>query len=295
MQFIGIPGPRPRFLTHPFDGRRVENAKFSIRGGTARASGVNRLCPPFLQRRVVQKRIGLCVEDLVRQRRRLRQITRDAFNRAAFNPLEQSNQPINVHRLRQTIFNRLPHEWMVRDFAVACDVFETGELIGKHTRDEVLSLHALQRRGNFASAPLAREGQSARRVPAPADRKHRRVQQRLHQKVADRLAVEITKDFIERKGMLRSQRENNCVVRRRRLQFEIKRAAKPFAQCQPPGAVHPDAERGVDDQLHSAGLVEEPFHHDFLLRRNDPERPESRAEVIRELARAGFAKTGLRS
>src|SRR5205809_777165 len=74
-----------------------------------------------------------------------------------------------------------------------------------------------------------------------------------------------------------------------------KRAAQPFAQCRSPGAVHPDAERGVDAQLHSAGLVEEPFDHDFLLRRNDPERPESRAEVIRELARAGFAKTGLRS
>src|SRR5207245_8603118 len=59
---------------------------------------------------------------------------------------------------------------------------------------EVLRFHALERRGNFAPAPLPRQRQGPSRVPAPADREHRRIQQCLHQEVAHGLAVEIAKE-----------------------------------------------------------------------------------------------------
>ena len=182
---------------------------------------------------------------------------------------------------------------MVGDFAVTGDIFEAGELVGKHGGDEILRLHALPWRRHFAPATLTRQRQGARRVPTPANGKHRRVQQRLHQYVTHRFAVQITKDFSQRERMLGAERENNRVVRRRRLQLKIERAAEPLAQCQSPRAVHPDAERRVNNQLHPAGLVKEPFHHKFLLRWNNAQRPVSRAEIVGELARAGFGKTGL--
>ena len=92
--------------------------------------------------------------------------------------------------------------------------------------------------------------------------------------------------------MLGAQGKHKGVVRRRGLQFEIERAAKPFPQRQSPRAVHPYAKRRVDDQLHSAGLIEEPLHYNFLLRRNNAQRQMSRGEIISELSRARFAKAG---
>src|SRR5204863_5764798 len=77
--------------------------------------------------------------------------------------------------------------------------------------------------------------------------------------LAHRPAVQVAKHFVQRKGMLGAQGKHNGVVRRRGLQFEIERAAKPFPQRQSPRAVHPYAKRRVDDQLHSAGLIEEPL------------------------------------
>ena len=181
---------------------------------------------------------------------------------------------------------------MVGDFTVARDVFQAGKLVGEHRREEVLRLHALQGRRHFASATLARQGQRPGRVPAPANRKHRRVQQRLHQQVAHRPAVQVAKDFLERKGMLRAQRKHNGVIGGRGLKLEIEGATESLAQRQPPPAVQPDAERSVDDQLHPAGLVEEPLDHDFVLRRNNSQRVVSRAEIVGELAGGGIAETG---
>jgi hypothetical protein len=46
----------------------------------------------------------------------------------------------------------------------------------------------------------------------------------------------------------------------------------------------------VNDQLHSAGFIEEPFHDNSPLRRDHTERQMSRCEIISELSGARFAK-----
>ena len=58
------------------------------------------------------------------------------------------------------------------------------------------------------------------------------------------------------------QREHDMIFGRGRLQFEIEGAAKSLAQRQAPGTVHAAAERGMDDELHSAGLIEESLEND---------------------------------
>ena len=92
--------------------------------------------------------------------------------------------------------------------------------------------------------------------------------------------------------MLRAKGKHNGIIGSRGLQLEIERATKPFAQRQSPRAVHPNAKWRVNDQLHSAGLIEEPLQHQFLLRRNNAQRFVSRSEIVSKLFGAGFGKAG---
>ena len=75
----------------------------------------------------------------------------------------------------------------------------------------------------------------------------------------------------QREGMLRTERQVDAVVGRRRLQLEIERPAEALAQRQPPGTVDTAAERRVDHQLHATRLVEETLGDDAARGRHDPQ------------------------
>ena len=62
-----------------------------------------------------------------------------------------------------------------------------------------------------------------------------------------------------------AQGDDDSLVRRSSLQFDIERRTKSFSERQPQRTVEPPAERCVQDQLHPAALVEEPFGKDRLL------------------------------
>jgi hypothetical protein len=53
------------------------------------------------------------------------------------------------------------------------------------------------------------------------------------------------------------------------LQLEVEGDAEAFAEGEPPGAVDPGAEGGVDDELLAAAFVEEALEDDVLLRGDD--------------------------
>src|SRR6266516_4591126 len=83
--------------------------------------------------------------------------------------------------------------------------------------------------------------------------------------------------------MLRSERNHDRIIGGRGLQLEVERSAKTFSQGQPPGAIDSIAKWRMQDELHSARLVKETFHHQSLLRRNCAERAISVREVIGDL------------
>src|SRR6267154_1110279 len=93
--------------------------------------------------------------------------------------------------------------------------------------------------------------------------------------------------------MLRAEGQYNCIVSSRRLEFEIERAAEPFAQRQAPGAVDSNSERRVDHELHPSRLIEEPFEDERLLRGDDAKRLIGRNEILRELLGRWFRNAGL--
>src|SRR6266508_2539714 len=83
--------------------------------------------------------------------------------------------------------------------------------------------------------------------------------------------------------MLRSERNYDRVIGGRGLQLEVERAAKTFSQRESPRAIDSIAEWRMQDELHSARLVKETFHHQSLLRRNRAERAISVSKVIGDL------------
>jgi hypothetical protein len=87
VQFVGVAGVRARFLDNACDGCRVERCEV----GVARLPGaprIHRVRPPFLERRIVQKRIRPRVEQFVAQRRGLSCVACHARDLATVQPLE---------------------------------------------------------------------------------------------------------------------------------------------------------------------------------------------------------------
>jgi hypothetical protein len=143
---------------------------------------------------------------------------------------------------------------MIRNLSIPRNVFQARRGIRKNRRHQVV-------------------GQHASRL------KHRRIQKRLHEDVARRRRVQIAKDIGERKRMLRAERQQQTVLGRRRLQLEIELSAEPLAQRQAPGSVDAAAKRCVQHELHAAGLVEESFEHQRLLRGQHAERGPSFVQI----------------
>src|SRR5678815_3072897 len=122
---------------------------------------------------------------------------------------------------------------------------------------QVLCPRPLDVRRNTAAALVARQGQSPRCAPAKARAEQRRLQNGLDQDRLHRVRVQELEDLAEREAVLLTEREQDAVVRRRRLELEIEGAAEPLAQRESPGAGDPSSEGGVQNELHPAGRVEE--------------------------------------
>ena len=158
----------PSFVLHPVDRRLVELAELVRRLHVEPAASDHGLGAALLQRGVVQERVRLRVQRLVRQGRRLRRVARDEREAPRLHLLEHALESREVHRLEQAVLDRLLHERMVGDLPVAHQVLRAGELIGKDRRDQVFGLHPLQRGGHLLPTALAQHGKCPGGVPAPA-------------------------------------------------------------------------------------------------------------------------------
>ena len=183
----------------------------------------------------------------------------------------------------KTVGDGLTHQRVIRDLALAGQVFRTGDLIGKDGSDQIFGAHARELRRHFFAAAEPRQRKRHAYHPAPARNEHRRIEQRLDQERPDRRGVEIARDLGKLEAMCGGQREDNIVLGRRRLQLEIEFAAKALAQRQSPGAVDAAAVGRMDDELHAADLVEEALEHDRVLRRQAAQRRMGRGKIFEQL------------
>ena len=205
MELVAGFGIRPCLFAHEIDRSLIQFPEL-VGGLHVEAAARNhRLRAPLLERGVVEERVGPGIQDFVAQRRRFGRIAGDQRELSRVHPFEHTLQPREIHRLKQAVGDRLIHQRVIGNLPVTDQVLRTGELIGEDGGDQVFSLHALQRRGDFSAAAEAEHGECARRIPAPARAEHRRVEHRLHQQVLRGGGLQVLEHVLERETVLRTE------------------------------------------------------------------------------------------
>ena len=274
---------------------RVQEAQRGRVAGIERPAHLHGPRAALLERRVVEVGVGRRIQDFMRQRRRLGRIARQHADLAVVHPLQETAQRLDVHRLGQAVAQRLAHQRMIGRLDRPGRVLLALDLRGENLREQVVRPHAEDVEGNPLPGARPQDGQRTGRVPAPANAPHRREQRCLREHLVDAVGCEEIEDRLQRKAVLRTQREQYAFVGRRSLQLEVERAAEALAQRQPEGAVLPRAERRVDDHLHPTSLVEEPLGDQRALRRERAQRGLARRQVAHDLFRAFRRNAALRN
>ena len=293
MELVGVLRLGPGLLSHPRDGRGVERSQVGSRLRVEPAAHPHRLGAPLLERRVVEEGVRTRGEDLVSQRRRLRHVARHEEQLAALEAPQQPLEAGGVHGLFQAVAQRLGDQRMIGDLALADDVLQAGQLVGEHHRDQVLRVLPQPRRRHAPAGTPARHRQGAAGGPAPAHPEQRRIEHRLDHHLAHAGRMEEVEGIREWEAVGRSQRQDDRVLRRRRLQLEVEGLAEALAQGQPPCPVETAAERRVHHQVHVSRLVEEPLGDQRGARGHRAQRPGGGRQVGDQLHRGGLADSHL--
>ena len=175
-----------------------------------------------------------------------------------------ARSPSRVERLVQGVVDGLAHDQVVGDLDRADLVVLARRRAGEHRGHEVVGLHALDRWRVLPAAPETEHEQRPVEVPPPAGEEHRRVEDRVLERVVDGVAAHVARDLFEWERVVRPERQHDRVVGGRRLQLEVERAAELLAQRDPERPVDAPAVRRVDHELHAARLVEEALEHEVL-------------------------------
>ena len=132
----------------------------------------------LFQRRVVEERVRVRVQDLVREHRRLRAARcAEAAMRPSRQRLQHGAQARGVHRLDQAVAHRLAHQRVVGDLDRPAAVVVLARRLAREDRGEqILRAHALEGRRDALARPgcaaapaiASRSSASASRTSAPA-------------------------------------------------------------------------------------------------------------------------------
>lgn len=132
-----------------------------------------------LQGGVVKVGIQAAVHDLVGHGRGLGGVTGVEADRALLDPFEHVEQAVDVHRLAQAVLDGLADERVVGDLEGAGHVLLAPDLRREDGGEQVVGAEPLNERRDALAASLARDGEGARGIPAPARGEERGVQDRL--------------------------------------------------------------------------------------------------------------------
>src|SRR5262245_58587045 len=183
----------------------------------------------------------------------------------------------------KAVRNGLRHQWMVGHLALANEILGAGDLVREDRADKILGHHAHELRWHLLSAAEAGQCKRDAGYPAPTRAEHRCIEQRLDEKLAHGLGAEIPRYIGEVEAVRGGERQDDVILRCRRLELEIELAAEAFAQSEPPGAVDAAAIGRMDHELHAARLVEEALKNESLERRQRAKRTIGGAEVVDDL------------
>ena len=263
-------GPSPRRFFG--DGVGAEGAEVAgvVGEGAAEGDGAG---AALLEGGVVEEGVGHCVEQLVGEHGGLGRVFAEDLDLAVFDAAERVQHALGVQRLREAVAERFEHEGVIGriDPAAGREVVLAGGGGGKDGGEEVVGAHALDGGGDALAARLPEEREGAGGRPSPAQREDGGLQDGLREDVLRAGGIEVGEDVLDGEGVLGAERDIDALVGCGGLQFEVESGAEALAEGESPGAVEAASERGVDDQLHAAGLVEEALGDEFLVGGDDAE------------------------
>jgi hypothetical protein len=287
VELVGVARIGLHFFPDPLDGVRVQPAQIACLHRQP-PSKRHRPAAALLQGRVVQVGERPAVEDLVGQDGRLHRIPGHHFHLARVDVVEQRAQAVHVHRLAQTVLERLVHQWMVRDLhGPGCHILLTRRQRREHGRHEVVGFHALDGRRVLSPAPHPQHRQSPVQVPSPPRGEHRRGQHGLAEHVLHRLRRQELRHPLQRKAVLWTERQQDGVVAGRGLELEVEGHAEALAQGQPQTAVQPGPERRVPHKLHPPAFVEEPLEDQLVFRGDHAQSDEPGPQIAHDRVGGG--------
>ena len=182
VHLLGVLRLRPGLLAHARDGLGVERAELVGGPRVEHAARHDGLRAALLERRVVEERVGLRVQDAAREGRRLGRVDRARSMRAVAQAAQDLEEAVDVHRLGEAVLDRLAHDRVLhRHLDVAAAAASRGRRRPAGKAAASRSSARMRRSGAGTRLPFRRalEQQRARDVPAPARLEHRRGQQRL--------------------------------------------------------------------------------------------------------------------
>ena len=128
----------------------------------------HRVGTPVGQFLVVEERVRVGGDDLVREHRGLGGVTAVHGDVTRLYPAQQRAHPVDVEGFVQRVGDRLADDEVVGDLDRPGDVLLTGRGLREQRSHEVIRLHALDRRRVLATVAEPQHQQGAVEVPSPA-------------------------------------------------------------------------------------------------------------------------------
>ena len=133
VELVGAAWFRPFLVAHAVDCRLVERSEITA-GRIRTPPRLDGVAPPLFERRVVEERVGLRAENLVREGRRLWCIPGDQLHLAGMDPCEDGIEAVEIHGLFEAVANGLRDERVIGNLPIAGDVLEAGGRVGEDRR-----------------------------------------------------------------------------------------------------------------------------------------------------------------
>ena len=267
MQFVGIPHVRPCLRRDLVDGRLVQRPHAG-RQVHVHAAERHRPRPSLFQRGVIQERVRVGIQDLVRHWRWDGRIHGYCPKLPPLETPDEDTQSFDIHGLVKAVLHGLVDQGVIGRRDRTRIVVLAGHLLREDGSQQIVGLHPLERHRDPPAATRAKQGQRPGRVPAPARAEHGSLEDGLDQILVQAAGADHGEHALQREAVLLSQRDHDPVIRGRRLELEVEGQAEALSQCESPRPGDPGAEGRMQDELHPARLVEEAFGHDRLQRRH---------------------------
>ena len=149
----------------------------------------------------------------MRERRGFGQISIQHADAPRFDAAQHCEEALGVHGFGHTIIDRLPDQGVVGDLAFANDVLEARLLVGEGAGEQVVGADPHQVAGHLLAGLKPGGGERARRVVAPANLEHRRVEQRLDQDRLGGSALQELADARQIEAVRGPERQDDGVFR----------------------------------------------------------------------------------